>query len=706
LRDEGLEPVAKWLSARHEDLVEEMLEELCGFKGGEARELYAQHLPKLAGYQRGASGEQGVLEWALNKVVGEARGASTIGPKEALLQFTSERLAAALKAYAPGCWRRLALIAGSALAGYQLALRMAATESKVLPSEALEPCEADSYLLVDGEISPLFVKVVLQRSGVLAHPLVHRHGEAAEELEKLVEAWRSRGYAYIVEAFYGLGLALAVAGAAELGNKVETWEAEVALHTAVFAVQRVFEVECATAILDSFRGLWELAPHYYVLLVSAVSELTRLERRATRELADFLEGALEREEVKVREWPLVEAVRTYSDLLTKHWVHFLGEEERLRGRMCELLEELEGQLRDIAEVYALTPALEEGLKPCSGADPAGRAERLLKRLEEMEKEEPSGQAAEWAAVRAFKPEDFKLLVRRLRGTLTYSLAWYKMDNDDLEAAKNLFGRSAEIDRELEDWENYLVSRSLAARCSVLGAGSLEELRGRAGAFEGLWSEAKEHERLKMVYLVKESLALAGYLVFLALEGRKGEVSELLEREGQLLSYLPDLSVTVRLLLELLGVGVGKPEAWEVATALSNHIDAELLPIFIVALSVAICGDREAAAILQGFREWLPWGEGSEEREVVERFRRELLDFADRRGASAVAQLGAPVTSLASFTLMLWALVNGDEELARAHAKLAWILSESKLPRRLFREAAEAQGERFKLALLKLFYLHF
>jgi len=51
-----------------------------------------------------------------------------------------------------------------------------------------------------------------------------------------------------------------------------------------------------------------------------------------------------------------------------------------------------------------------------------------------------------------------------------------MDNDDLEAAKKLFTRSAEIDRELEDWENYLVSRSLAARCSVLGAGSLEELR--------------------------------------------------------------------------------------------------------------------------------------------------------------------------------------------------------------------------------------
>jgi len=41
----------------------------------------------------------------------------------------------------------------------------------------------------------------------------------------------------------------------------------------------------------------------------------------------------------------------------------------------------------------------------------------------------------------------------------------------------------------------------------------------------------------------------------------------------------------------------------------------------------------------------------------------------------------------------------------AHAKLASIIYEGKLLRRLFREAAEAQGERFELALLKLFYYH-
>jgi predicted metal-dependent hydrolase len=728
LKDEELEPVAKWLSVQHEDLMEEMLEELCGFKGGEARKLYAQHLPKLAGYQQGTDGEQGVLEWALNKVIDEAHEAGISKPDEALLQFTGERLTAALKAYTASYWRRLALIAGFAFADYPLFPRMVATEThfvsetretgtieldKALPSGALKPCEADSYLLVDGEIPSLVVRVVLQRPSVLAHPLAHWHGEAAKELEKLVETWRSRGGMYLSEAFYGLGLALAVAGAFELGESVEAREAEAALYTATSALQQVLIYASAAVILDSFRRLGGLAPHYYVLLASATSELLELKKETAHKITEFLEEALEREELKVRGWPLVEAVSAYSNLVTKHREHFLGEEERLRERMCKLLEWLEGQLRDIAEVYTLQPALEQGLKPCGGADPAGRAEELLKRLEEMEKEESSGQAAEWATVLAFKPEGFKLLVKHIRGTLTFSLAWYKMDNEDLEAARKLFTVSAEIYRELEDQGNYWLCRLWAACCSVLGAESLEELIGRARAFEKLWGEAKKQETLEMAYLQKESSALAGYLVFLALEDRKDEVSKLLVREEWLLQLFPKIYVTTRLLLELLGVGVGKPEALEVAIALSNDINGELRPIFFDTLSGAIHGDRETA-FLQGFREWLgeevdkqSWSNDSEGRETIERFYHELLDFVDRRGASAVVQLLAPLTSRASFTLMLWALVNGDEELARAYTKLTWILSKRKLLRRLFREAAEAWSEEeLKLALLKLFYLHF
>jgi hypothetical protein len=713
LKDEELEPVAKWLSVQHEDLMQEMLRELCGFEGGEARKLYAQHLPKLAGYQQGSGNEQGVLQWALNKVIDEVREAGTIKLDEALLHFTGERLATALKSYTASYWRRLALIAGFALAGHRSVPRTPTIEFKALPSEEFESCEADGYLLVDGEIPLVVVGVVLQRPGVLAHPLALRHKEATKELEKLLKDWRSRGGAPLSDALFGLGLALAVAGAAELGERVEAQEAETALYTATFAVKHIPVAECATAILDSFSWLGRLAPHYYVHLVYITSAFPRLDDRSARKIAEFLEGALQREGLKRKEWPLVEAVATYSNLLLKHWMHFTEEgEERLRERMCMLLEWLEGQFRDIAEVYALQPVLEGGFKPCSNADAAVKAGELLNRLKMIENENPSRQVAEWVAVQAFKPE-FKLLVRELRGKLTYSLAWYKLMNDDLETARELFEKSAEIYKELEHWGNYLVSRSLGTRCDVLNARSLEELRKRASAFEGLWSDTKEHEMLTIWYIEYETASLAEYLVSLALDGRVRKVSELLERE-KIFRFNPYVGVTVRLLLELLGVRVEKPEAQEVATALSDHIHTGLQGIFIDALSGTIRNDREVDTILQDFREWLDeavgnllWVEHSEEREVVEHFYRELLDFANRRGASATVQLRAPVTSHASFTLMLWALVNGDEELARAHAKLGAMSYKKKLPRRLYREAAEARSEEeLKLALLKLFYLHF
>jgi hypothetical protein len=440
----------------------------------------------------------------------------------------------------------------------------------------------------------------------------------------------------------------------------------------------------------------------------------------------------------------VGAVRAYSNLLRKHAGYFREEERKLmRGRMCELLEKLEGQLRAIAEAYALLPALERGLEPCGGGRAASRAAALLEKLEGMEGEEPSGQAVEWAEERVFKPEGFKRTVKEVKGALTHALARYTKDDDGLDAAEELFESSAAIDRELESWGNYLAARSLAARCSALKAGSLEELRERAKIFGSLWSEAKERERAtaSLMYLEKEATILAEYLVSLALEGRMGEVSKLLDEEGWLLRRFPHVGVAVRLLLKRLGVEVEKPKAQEIAEALRDHIDKVYRPAFNLLMGLpvdvlsscselkaeekglclsavaAIRGDWYAVTILKievidrlgeevAKLPFLGISQKSEEWEAVKRFYFELLNFVEERDAGAVVQLWAPQRSLAGFVLMLWALSSDDEELARAHAKLASIIYKERLPRRLFREAAEAQGERFELALLKLFYHHF
>ena len=321
-----------------------------------------------------------------------------------------------------------------------------------------------------------------------------------------------------------MGLALSVAEAIRLGEGVD-WEAGAALFAAAAAVQKVSKAECVTAVLEMLKPLGELAPHYHVKLASAASELSKLDEDAVREIADAVDGALQKHGKKLEEraWLLVEAVRAYSNLLTKHAEYFREELELMRGRMCELLEKLEGQMRVIAEAFALLPALERGLEPCGGGGAAKKAKGLLGELERMEGEEPSEQAKEWAKEWEFKPEGFKLLVKNLRGALAHALAKYTMDNDDLEAAKEIFESAAAIDRELESWGNYLAARSRAARCSVLKAGSLEELKGSAKISGSLWSEAKGHEEAtaSLTYLRNEACILAEYLVSLALEGKDG-----------------------------------------------------------------------------------------------------------------------------------------------------------------------------------------
>jgi len=60
LREDDLEPIAKWLSTWHEDLIEETLQELVGLRGEEARKPYIDH-----GFRKFIE----ALNWGYEKVV-------------------------------------------------------------------------------------------------------------------------------------------------------------------------------------------------------------------------------------------------------------------------------------------------------------------------------------------------------------------------------------------------------------------------------------------------------------------------------------------------------------------------------------------------------------------------------------------------------------------------------------------------------------
>jgi hypothetical protein len=748
LKEGPLEPIARWLSVLHEDLVEEMLKEVCGFKGPGAKERYR----KLKLVE--------ALEWASKELRLSQACQSQESVENALLKFVSERLEHALEAYSSR-WQRLALILGSALSGQYSGPRVA-MEAKRLPSDALESCGADSYLLVDNVISPLILRIAISRPSSIASslaPACRPGGEEklSKEIKDLENKWRERGRIYFDEVLYALGLA--VAEAVNRGGSISVEEAEAALSIAVPTVQRAFTAENTAAILGALIPLADSAPHYYILLLSLASEPMRLPREVASAIHKVAGYLLKKHGVELREraWPLAEAVNVYANLLIMHKKHFSrGERKSMRETMCSILEELEGQLRVVAEAYALWPAFVKGFEPCGGGEPVGKAKELLRKLERMEREEPDGQAREWVVARSpVRLEDtrlcrerFELMVKMLRGKLAYSLAAYAIINDDLEAAQEIFKEAVEIRREIEDWFDYLIARSMATRCSLLRARSLEDLKNESKILEEIWMEAEEREREghwapTVRVLEGKAFILAGHLVHLALEGRGEEVSRLLSEKGWLFAFRPEVGVAARLLLRILGAEVEEPEPREIAKTLEGEpFLPEFLPAFNVLMGLqpieyaeesckeleggarvvclraleALCGDEVAVTLLKCDvldildSEIDLLGELAQrygEQEIIERFRSELGEFVVKRGVNDVLLLFAPITPLAGMVLMLWTLSREDEELARAHAKRASIELREKLPRRLFREAAEARSEEeFKLALLKLFYLHF
>jgi hypothetical protein len=77
---------------------------------------------------------------------------------------------------------------------------------------------------------------------------------------------------------------------------------------------------------------------------------------------------------------------------------------------------------------------------------------------------------------------------------------------------------------------------------------------------------------------------------------------------------------------------------------------------------------------------------------------------------SLAQLIAPTSSMAQLALILYALINGDEKLAKAHALIGTVRATgSKLLTRLYLEAYEAccdlESESFRHAITKLFFYH-
>jgi hypothetical protein len=256
-----------------------------------------------------------------------------------------------------------------------------------------------------------------------------------------------------------------------------------------------------------------------------------------------------------------------------------------------------------------------------------------------------------------------------------------------------------------------------------------------------------------------SCILSEYLISLALINDVERINELLEKHWELLNADKEVSVLTRLALNVLlrqrgelnsgleGKLVVEPR--ELIETFKNRIYREFLPALMVTYRLVgpedgyeecesikvsmrkkICKSAVSAAkgdgvAIKQLRERLidtfSKRVSREELNLLKGFSFDVKSLIDKfRGlvngpnsneldVKSLVQLLAPIDPRARLAFMLYSLIDGNEELAKAHALIGAVEATEKLPARLFLETYESccdlSNESFRRAVAKLFFYH-
>jgi hypothetical protein len=438
------------------------------------------------------------------------------------------------------------------------------------------------------------------------------------------------------------------------------------------------------------------------------------------------------------------------------------------GRVVDLLNELgrfKSSLSVIAWAKALAPALRyEGvrglMKEKLGIDVVGKANEVLKelnymrnRVQELMRDEEFMSYIESRFVKADE-EAVKIVILIVTSLLKQVLAIYRLDNDELDEAEELFIEAAEERREIGDYENYLIDRGWVLRVETIEGSSVGEKL--VNEFKRLYEETfnVEHFELTAGYLSTASATLSDYLVSLALTGNYEMINELLEEHLWVLNADKRASVLTRLMLnallsprgrlssELKGKLNVNPE--ELINAffgygmLRNYLPALRVAFKMISpedgyeecksiedsmerrdcrVAVLVAADdSDAVGLLRGelinyFHKQILENErsgwlrelGFDTNAMISEFEKLVYGLDGK----SLAQLFAIYSSAAWLALMLHALINGNKELAKALAFYGAIYYSKMLLGRLFlevyKECCDLGKDEFRLALARLFF---
>jgi hypothetical protein len=812
-----------WLALRQHDLIEEAIKKLlkCIVSGGEECKELGDALDPWE--------TPGVME-SLREVSEKVRDESTA--VEYFVVNYGKKLTNTLKVFSNECWKRAALIIGHALTWRPIVSRHEdlsvflpedLRKSFVEPlSDALERCGVDYYLLVGNVIPPLIRYLTKHHAYALAEAFVDKYDKAVAEIKRVLYIASKRGRIYDAEGFYGLGLASIIAKAVEPGKPIEPGDADAALHIVLLTMQHTtlslllslptnLIKPVLKPVLSALVPLRDKAPKRYLeVLASALDKVSRPDilgylrpdLDAVMYILNEFDYILNKygDGVKGRAWTLVLAIDAsinslyrYLELCddySNYWDYWNAslrtELEHIARRVAGLLNEvdrLNPSLGIIAWAHALLPALENKcvralMESVLGVDVVNKkAKEIAEGLSGLSE----------TVQELIRDEDYMDLILKETSDIMYEWALYKLDNDELYEAEELFNKAARERWEIGDYERYLdysnwALRAKAIRSKLAGDKLVELVNG----FRQLYEEAKKQSDTGALSTILSNI-LGGYLVSLALtsdnEGIKrieellGEewlghegysrsliltrltLNALLSPRGELSGELKDrLFVKPGEFIVALGWGYIDFDSLPALRAIYGTIkpgdekrlcDEVINKLIILGLSLTYAYDfcmRLASSFLRIYSEELSQQEvGNLRQKLISYFQRwisnrEVLDLLKKLDLDAeslkielrglIHELsGKSLLSVASFShcvkhkqrdcssahlaYMLYALINGNEKLAKAHALYGAASAAGKLPARLFleaykecRERCDLKNESFRLALARLFFYHY
>ncbi len=750
-----------WLAHRQHDLIEEAIKKLLkcvASKGEECKELGKALDPWEI---------KGVVE--LSMKVSE-KVSDVDSAVEYFASNYGEKLTNTLKLFSNKCWKRAALIIGHALAGRVFvprledlpkSLRRDVAESL---GDALKRCGVDDYLLVGNAIPPLIRYLSKYPAYALARAFVDKYDEAVAEIKRVLYIARKRGIIHDAESLYGLGLASIIANAARLRRDVKPSDADIALRIASLTMKYVVSAHLIKPLLSSLVPLRDKVPQRYLEVLASA-----LDRASKPSILGFILGLMcpdfdtvmyilnefdyilnkYRDRVKGYAWTLVRAIKALIDSLYNCLIDcddyrdapFRTELEHIASRVAGLLNEIDRlnpSLDIIAWAHALLPALKNKcvralMESVLGVDVvnkkakeiAGGLSGLRESVQELIRDEDfMGFVEYWLGETGEKAARREIL--EVTSDLKYVWAQYKLDNDELREAEELFNEAARERREIGDYERYLdysnwALQAKAIRSKLAG----DELVELVNGFRQLYEEAKKQSDTLGEIFEDEILdsILGGYLVSLALKGGDEEIrriEELLREEWRGLEGYWRAPILIRLTLSALLSTRG-----ELSGELKGRLFVEpweLIEIHGSGSTGITSQGNLRRALIKYFRQWISKGEVFD-----------LLKKLDLDAESLVNELRGlihelsdePLLSLARFsfcselyqrycssehlTYMLYALINGNEKLAKAHALYGAASAAGKLPASLYLEAYKAccdlKNESFRHAIARLFFYH-